>query len=109
MLAHPAQSLAAATTHFTAVKAFCSAHILHIQQTMYACGLICSQLTARASFEEFFLPGPLMNALKYKLPNTIAVPSLPVAFLVNVASDGLLVVCMTTQSGHDAVCQNTVE
>jgi len=77
-------------------------------QTMYACGLICGQLTARASFEEFFLPDPLMNALEYRLPNTIAVPSLPVTFLVNVASHGLLVVCITALSGHTAVCQRTV-
>jgi len=50
-------------------------------QTMYACGLIWGQLTARASFEEFFLPDPLMNVLKYRLPSTTAVPSLPVKLL----------------------------
>ncbi len=77
-------------------------------QTMYACGLICGQLTARASFEEFFLPDPLMNALEYRLPNTIAVPSLPVALLVSVARDRLLV-CTMEQSGYDAVCQSTFE
>jgi len=76
--------------------------------TMYACGLICSQLTARASFKELCLPDSLMNVLEYRLPNTIAVPSLPVALLVSVARDRLLV-CTMEQSGYDAVCQTTFE
>ena len=68
-------------------------------------GLIFGHLTAQAFFEELCLPDPLMNVLKYRLPNTTAVPSLPVTLLVSGAHDSLLIVCRMEQAGHDVICQ----